>query len=141
MMVNMLEIKMQDLYRAIAEYRNFVLSKASACNQADRINQGIIGIATEAGELLDALKKNMFQQRPYDITNLKEECGDLFFYFTELMSAIDTNLEEVMEMNRAKLAHRYIDKFNKDESINRDLDKEREILEQSEKGNKDEKIY
>ena len=129
---------MQDLRRTIAEYRNFVLSKASASNRLDQIDQGIIGIVTEAGEMLDALKKNMFQQRPYDITNLKEECGDLFFYFTELMHAIDTNLEEVIEMNRAKLAHRYKGKFSRDESINRVLDEERKILEQNEKEAKDE---
>jgi len=127
-----------NLVRETIEYRKFVLSKASECNQAGRIDQGIIGIATEAGELLDALKKKMFQQRPYDITNLKEECGDLYFYFTELMSAIDTNLIEIMEMNRAKLAHRYKDTFNKDESLNRDTDKERQILEDHEKGAKDE---
>lgn len=124
---------MLDLQQLINDYREFVLLKASVCNQPDRIDQGIIGIATEAGEMLDALKKNMFQQRPYDMTNLREELGDLFFYFTELMAAIDTDLVEIMEMNRAKLSSRYKDKFNRDESVNRDLGKEREILEQNEK--------
>lgn len=128
---------MSNLVKEIIEYQKFVLSKASEDTREGRIDQGIIGIATEAGELLDALKKKMFQQRPYDITNLKEECGDLYFYFTELMAAIDTDLIEVMEMNRAKLAHRYKAKFNRDESINRDTGKEREILEQNEKGDQD----
>lgn len=128
---------MGDLSTVMAEYREFVLSKASECNQAGRIDQGIIGITTEAGEMLDALKKKMYQQRPYDITNLKEECGDLFFYFTELLHAIDSDLIEIIEMNRAKLSSRYVSKFNKDESVNRDLDKERQILEDNEKGDKD----
>ncbi len=110
-------------------YTAFVLSKAFAKNTEMRIRQGIIGAATETGELLDALKKHMFQGRPIDVTNIKEECGDLWFYFTEIMVAVDTDIFEVMEMNIAKLSKRYSKEFTTKESINRDIDKEREILE------------
>ena len=100
-------------------YTAFVLSKASAKNTEMRIRQGIIGAATETGELLDALKKHMFQGRPIDVTNIKEECGDLWFYFTEIMVAVDTDIFEVMEMNIAKLSKRYSKKFTTKESATR----------------------
>ena len=116
---------------AFEEYTDFVLLKASAKNTEMRIQQGIIGVATEAGELLDALKKHMFQGRPIDVTNIKEECGDIWFYFTELMAAVNTDIFEVMEMNIAKLSKRYAKEFTGKESINRDIDKEREILEET----------
>ncbi len=116
---------------AFEEYTAFVLSKVSATTTEMRIQQGIIGAATETGELLDALKKHMFQGRSIDVINIKEECGDLWFYFTELMAAVDTNIFEVMEMNKAKLSKRYSNKFTPKESIKRDTDQERKILEET----------
>ena len=113
------------------EYTSFVLSVASQKTSESRIQQGIIGAATETGELLDALKKYMFQGRPIDVTNIKEECGDLWFYMTELMAAVDTNIFEVMKMNVAKLKQRYPDGFNTQKSVDRDIDKEQEILEET----------
>ena len=112
------------------EYTSFVLSVVSQKTKETRIQQGIIGAASETGELLDALKKHMFQDRPINVANIKEECGDLWFYMTELMAAVDTNIFEVMKMNVAKLKQRYPDGFNTQKSIDRDTDQEREILEE-----------
>ena len=111
------------------EYTSFVLSIATQKTSESRIQQGIIGAATETGELLDALKKHMFQGRPIDVINIKEECGDLWFYMTELMATIDTNIFDVMEMNVAKIKQRYPDGFKIQKSIDRDTDQERKILE------------
>ncbi len=113
------------------EYTSFVLSIASQKTSESRFQQGIIGAATETGELLDALKKHMFQGRPIDVTNIKEECGDLWFYMTELMAAIGTNIFDIMKMNVAKLKQRYPDGFNIQKSVDRDTDQEREILEEN----------
>ncbi len=111
------------------EYTSYVLSIVSQKTSESRIQQGIIGAATETGEMLEALKHHMYQGWSIDVTNIKEECGDLWFYMTELMAAIDTNIFDVMKMNVAKLKQRYPDGFNIQKSVDRDIDKEREILE------------
>jgi len=125
---------MLDLAKFLDEYIKFVMSVASEQDKKGQVVQGIIGISTESGELLDALKKNMFQQRPLDTVNVEEECGDILFYMTELLEAIDSDIFKVMAINQHKLESRYDGKrFDKDKSLNRDLVREREILEQGAK--------
>jgi len=116
----------------VKDYRTFVVGKASAASEGKypQIQQGCIGLSTESGELLDNLKKSMFQGRAFDVVNAKEECGDALFYITELLDALDSDIFECMALNMRKLTARYGDnKFNKDKSLNRDTDKERVILE------------
>ena len=73
---------------------------------------GAIGLVTEASEILDAYKKDMFgKRRPVRPDNIKEECGDIFFYLTVVMRAYDINLADIIRDNVVKLANRYIEKF------------------------------
>lgn len=89
-----------------------------------------IGISTEAGEFLDALKKHIFYGKELDKVNLAEEMGDLFWYMAIVADELGFEFEEVMEKNITKLKARYGDKFSEEKAENRDLDKEREILEE-----------
>lgn len=66
-----------------------------------------VGISGEAGELLDAVKKAVIYRKPLDIANVREECGDLLFYITGILSSIGSNLDEVIAENAAKLSLRY----------------------------------
>lgn len=66
-----------------------------------------VGISGEAGELLDAIKKAVIYRKPLDTANVKEECGDLLFYITGMLSSIGSNLDEVIAENAAKLSLRY----------------------------------
>lgn len=43
-------------------------------------DHGIIGMMTEAGELLDQMKKHWFYGRELDVVNIKEELGDILWY-------------------------------------------------------------
>ena len=90
-----------------------------------------IGMCTEAGEFIDQLKKHIFYGKPLDRVNLKEELGDLLYYIGVAMDELETDFDIEQRKNIAKLKARYGDKFSADAAINRDLDKEREILEQS----------
>lgn len=65
------------------------------------------GTAGEAGELLDAIKKNWAYNKPLDIDNIREEAGDLLFYLLSLLDLLDIPLYQVIEANTAKLAKRY----------------------------------
>ena len=98
--------------------------------ETQRLLHGAMGVVTEAGELMDALKKQVFYGTEPDKVNIKEEIGDLFWYIGILCDTLNVTFEEIFETNIAKLKARYGDKFGETQALNRDLKKEREILEE-----------
>jgi len=94
-----------------------------------RILHAVMGLSTESGELLDAVKKHYFYGKPLDETNLIEEMGDIFWYLGVLADVLGTTFEEVQRLNILKLQKRYGEKFNKEGALHRDLEAERKILE------------
>ena len=94
-----------------------------------RLLHAAYGIVTEAGELLDAIKKATFYGKPLDTVNVAEEIGDLMWYIAIACDALATDLGDIMDRNIAKLRTRYPDKFTTEAATNRDLDAERKTLE------------
>lgn len=89
-----------------------------------------MGLVTEAGEFQDMLKKHLYYNKPLDRVNLKEEIGDILWYCALALRSLDSDFEEVMDTNIKKLQARFPDKFTEEKANNRDLDKERNILEE-----------
>lgn len=89
-----------------------------------------MGICTESGELMDALKKYLFYGKPIDDTNVNEEAGDLFWYIAILADAFGFTFESSMEKNIAKLKARYPNRFTEKDAQLRNLEKERKVLEE-----------
>lgn len=98
--------------------------------QNHRLEHAIDGLATEAGELLDAMKKAKYYGKELDLTNLKEEGGDMLWYLALMFDELGTSFEEEMARNNAKLKARFPEKFTQEGALVRDLGKERGILEQ-----------
>lgn len=90
---------------------------------------GIIGKATEAGELMELLLKTISDGQPFDSTNCIEEVGDGQWYDAIILRALGSNFDEVQRKNIAKLRDRYPNKFTEYDAKNRNLEKERETLE------------
>jgi NTP pyrophosphatase (non-canonical NTP hydrolase) len=88
-----------------------------------------IGLATETGEFLDSIKKEIFYGKEPDWTNLMEELGDLHWYIAVAQDALGITTEEIYDMNIKKLKSRYPGKFTKENALNRNLKEERKILE------------
>lgn len=65
------------------------------------------GVAGEAGELLDAIKKHVIYNKPIDIENVIEELGDLEFYMEGIRQGLGITREQTIEQNIAKLSVRY----------------------------------
>jgi NTP pyrophosphatase (non-canonical NTP hydrolase) len=65
------------------------------------------GVAGEAGELLDAIKKAAIYNKPIDRANVVEELGDLEFYMEGIRQNLGISREETLEANIAKLRLRY----------------------------------
>lgn len=113
------------------ESRNFeAMNERLNDDGLKRLLHAGIGLSTEAGEFLDALKKHIFYGKELDKVNLAEEMGDLFWYMAIVADELGFEFEEVMERNITKLKARYGEKFSEEKAEKRDLDTEREILEE-----------
>lgn len=88
-----------------------------------------LGLASEVGEIADALKKHIIYKKALDEVNMLEEGGDVQWYVALLMTAVKRTMEESMEKNIAKLKLRFGDKFTTDAATVRDLPGERKLLE------------
>lgn len=74
------------------------------------------GIATEAGEFADPLKKHLFYGRELDTANMTEELGDLLWYVALACDALGVDMGKVMAQNVEKLRVRYTVKFTEQEA-------------------------
>jgi NTP pyrophosphatase (non-canonical NTP hydrolase) len=92
----------------------------------------VMGIATEAGELLDAYKKHFAYGKELDTVNVGEEIADIMWYVSNLCRILNIDMHEMLDRNISKLKARYPEKFDSKKALNRDLDKERNILEGNE---------
>ncbi len=115
------------------KYLEKVLSTESPHFYKEKVNtrilHGTIGVCTEAAELLDAIKKALFYGKELDMVNIHEEIGDILFYLFLVIKASGGDFNAILERNVAKLEARYPDKFTQEAAINRDLVKERKVLE------------
>jgi NTP pyrophosphatase (non-canonical NTP hydrolase) len=66
-----------------------------------------LGIAGEAGEVADLIKKAVFHRHGLDQDALIKELGDVLWYAAALCSKIGVPMSEVMARNIEKLKVRY----------------------------------
>ncbi len=78
-----------------------------------------LGLAGEAGEVADALKKARYQGHPLDNDHLVEELGDLLWHAAETAHFLGVPLSQVMERNIAKLRRRYGEAFDVQKGLDR----------------------
>ena len=79
------------------------------CNVSQLVTAAF-GLSAEAGEFTEVVKKIIFQGKPYNEENvfhLKRELGDICWYMAQACMALDTNFNEILEMNVEKLSARY----------------------------------
>lgn len=71
---------------------------------------GSIGLTAEAGELIEIVKKMLFQGKPLTQENLfhmKRELGDIMWYWINTCRALELDPNEVIAENVRKLEARY----------------------------------
>jgi len=112
------------------ESNDFSLIANRLCKQGNiRLLHAAIGMQTESAEFTDSLKKQFFYGRIMNPTNLAEEIGDILWYCAIAADELGVSFEDIMTKNIAKLEERYKGGFSETKAENRDLNKEREILE------------
>ena len=76
----------------------------------ERLLTGAVGINAEGGEVMEIVKKLIFQGKPWDDANiyhLKRELGDVMWYVMQCLIALDSSMDEIVGMNVEKLKARY----------------------------------
>ena len=90
------------------------------------LTTGAIGMAAEAGEFADIVKKVLFHGKPLDEENRKKlllELGDVIWYWINTCRALNLDPEDVIRENVKKLESRYPGgKFDVHHSENRAKD-------------------
>jgi NTP pyrophosphatase (non-canonical NTP hydrolase) len=85
----------------------------------EKLTLGSLGLAGEAGEVIDAIKKWMFQGHDIDPLDLLGEIGDVLWYLTLMCSAFGYDPDYAIQANIKKLRERYPNGFESKRSINR----------------------
>lgn len=70
-----------------------------------------LGLAGEAGEVAEAVKKGVFHQVEIPDELIKKEIGDVMWYVASLCTLYGLSLSDVLAENVEKLRRRYPDGF------------------------------
>lgn len=66
-----------------------------------------LGIAGEAGEYAELIKKKFFHGKDYDLADVKKELGDILYYVAVAAADHGLGFEDVATANVEKLRKRY----------------------------------
>lgn len=84
----------------------------------DCLNHSLHGMVGEIGEIHSMFQK-VYQGHEVSSEHLKKEVGDLLWFVAEMCSALEWEMEDVMQTNIDKLRARYPEGFEVEKSINR----------------------
>ena len=93
------------------------------------VSHCVTSLSEFIADMMDLYKRHIFYNQELDVDEL-ENMVDAVVYYLEILSYRSAgSMSEVMEKNIEKLAARYPEGFSDYHAVNRDLNKEREILE------------
>lgn len=92
-----------------------------------RVLNAALGLSGESGEVADIVKKAIFHGHGFDPTHCPEEedgnthkialeLGDILYYISIMSYEMGYTLEDIAQMNIAKLTKRYPDGFSREAS-------------------------
>lgn len=87
--------------------------------EKEKLSMLAMGIAGEAGEIVDTLKKALYHGHELDLGELVKELGDLTWYLEHLKGHYKISNELIYIGNIMKLNKRYEDGFSEEASKNR----------------------
>lgn len=102
------------------EYQLLAQRTSNTYSYAASIDNGVLGLCGEVGEVADILKKARYQGHELDRAHMAEELGDVLWYICELASGLNVTLEEIAQANIEKLKKRYPNGFDPERSVHRE---------------------
>ena len=76
----------------------------------------VMGLCGESGEAIDIVKKWIAHGHALDKEHLAKELGDIAWYLAEAATALDMDLEDILQANIEKLKKRYPEGFSSERS-------------------------
>ena len=105
----------------VNEYQKLAMTTLNpALDKKDVLINGVMGLCGESGEAIDIVKKWLAQGHELNRDALAKELGDIAWYLAETATALDLNLEDVLEANIEKLRKRFPQGFDAERSIHRE---------------------
>jgi NTP pyrophosphatase (non-canonical NTP hydrolase) len=102
------------------EFQQHVLRTANTgLTDKEALSNACMGLAGEAGEYIDMVKKHIFHNHSLDFDKVEKELGDILFYVAWAANIHGIELDSVMKTNVDKLLKRYPNGFNTQDSLNR----------------------
>lgn len=106
----------------LSDYQSLAMRTVSPAGRdgLPALQNAALGLAGEAGEFADIIKKATFQGHAIDPKHLAEEVGDILWYCALAASALDADLGQIARDNVDKLRRRYPNGFEQQRSLNRE---------------------
>lgn len=102
------------------EYQNLANRTSGAGKDGERRQIiAALGLAGEAGEFANMIKKLTAHGHIIPTIDLADELGDVLWYLSEAATACGLSLNQIAEMNVEKLRQRYPEGFSEERSRNR----------------------
>lgn len=102
---------MDALKKHLDEVVNPCWNYAGRCeNWKDDVMNAVLGLAGEAGETADQVKKMFYHTDKgveFHRAKLLLELGDVVFYLLKFMDTMNINMDQILQMNREKLQSRH----------------------------------
>lgn len=111
----MTEVVTLDQYQALA-----LRTAGSHPTTDDALKCWALGIAGEAGEVADLVKKALYHGHGVDRVKIAKELGDELWYLAAAAHALGFTLSEIAGMNIEKLRARYPEGFSEERSVHRE---------------------
>lgn len=106
---------------SLKQYQELAARTAGAGKKGERRQIiAALGLAGEAGEFANLVKKMTAHGHPITAAELADELGDVLWYLSEAVTACGLDLAAVAQMNVDKLRRRYPEGFSPERSINRE---------------------
>ncbi len=103
----------------LADYQQLAARTMGPRTHEQQLANAALGLAGEAGEVADMMKKHLFHQHPLDREAMVKELGDCLWYVAAAATALGIELEEIGAGNIEKLRRRYPEGFSAERSLNR----------------------
>jgi NTP pyrophosphatase (non-canonical NTP hydrolase) len=104
------------------EYQQLANRTSGAGKEGERRQViAALGLAGEAGEFANIIKKKTAHGHDIPKEELADELGDVLWYLAEAATACGLTLNEIAAMNVEKLKARYPDGFSEERSRNRTI--------------------
>jgi len=106
--------------KTLDEYQQLTLTtKANDLDDKTALATWALGVAGEAGEVADLIKKVIGHNHPLDKEKVAKELGDVLWYVSVMANQLGFTLSEIALRNINKLKDRYPNGFSTEQSLNR----------------------